>query len=386
MVRAMIQIKEKNKCCGCGVCKEVCPVQCIDMLPDEEGFLYPNVRADQCVACGKCEKVCPVTMQKDNVGNVVAYAARNTDEQIRKDSSSGGIFTVIAQHILDNGGAVFGAAMDGDFRVKHICVGQSEQLWKLRGSKYVQSDLEQCYRQAKQVLETGRLVLFTGTPCQIAGLYAFLGKNYRNLYTQDIICHGVPSLLFWQRYVTYREQKVRAKTQSVCFRQKTHGWRECALRMEFANGKRYEKQISEDTYMQSFLADLCLRPSCYSCVFKTKNRNADFTLADFWGVEKCNPKLDDDKGTSLVLIHSDKGRELFEGLKDQLEWEPTDFEKAISFNSAIVKSVALKPEREGFMDCLRQQGISEVQKRYLKVPVMLRLKRKIKRILRRLRG
>lgn len=377
----MIQIQEKKLCTGCGACMAACPVSCIQMKSDEEGFFYPSVDETACIGCGKCENTCPV-LHAPEAGRIsAAYAAKTLDDELRMESSSGGMFSEIAQYILNQGGVVFGAALAEDFSVEHICVDTAEQLAKLRGSKYVQSRIGQTYRQAKQYLEAGKTVLFTGTPCQIGGLQRFLGKAYDNLYTQDIVCHGVPSPAVWDRYVKFREAKAGAKTRCILFRNKANGWRSYTIRFAFENGAVYDEPIAADPYMQSFLKDLCLRPSCYSCAFKSKQRCADLTLADFWGVQNYHPNLDDNRGTSLVVLHSEKGEALLSAIKEKLQVEPAELEKAVAHNPAMVKSVPIKPERSKFMTDVFCEDFAAIHKKYFKEKLSIRIKRKLKRVL-----
>ena len=379
----MIQIHNKKLCTGCSACVGVCPVECIVMKDDDEGFLYPNIDKTRCISCGKCELVCPVSHAHVPDGECIAYAARTLNDYLRRDSSSGGIFSEIAKCILNRGGVVFGATFAEDFSVKHICIDSDEHLAKLRGSKYVQSRIDQTYIQARLCLSEGIPVLFTGTPCQIAGLYHFLGREYENLYTQDIICHGTPSPKVWKEYIKFREEKAGAKTTSVSFRDKTNGWRSYNLRFEFQNGAIYSQPISKDVYMQSFLKDLCLRPSCYSCAFKTKQRCADITLADFWGIHDCNPNMDDNIGTSLVIIHSTKGRELFGTIAEKLQWDLADIDKAIKYNPSMIKAVSEKKQRRDFIQCVLHDGFTNVRKKYLQESTIICMKRKVKSLLRR---
>ena len=279
---------------------------------------------------------------------------------------------------------VFGAAFDNEFQLVHTEIEKLEDLEVLRGSKYVQSEIGNAYMMAKEYLDVGRKVLFTGTPCQIAGLYAFLNRDYDGLYTQDIICHGVPSPLVWRKYVKHREDKASSQLEQMSFRYKKHGWRMYSVRFKFSNNSEYEKVLSDDPYMRGFLSNLTLRPSCYSCAFKTKSRVSDFTLADFWGVDKVLPTIDDDKGTSLVLLHSEKAQRLFEEIGEGISRWEASIDEAIRYNSAMVKSVAPHAGREGFFNQIRDREFGCI-KPYIKIPLMQRIKRTIRRLLRAVR-
>ncbi len=379
----MLNIQNPAECSGCGACRAVCPAQAIALQPDNEGFLYPVVDEGACVRCGKCVRACPVTNPADlPAADITAYAAYTKDEQVRRASSSGGIFTEIATYILNQDGVVFGAALDADGTVAHRAVERAEDLDTLRGSKYVQSAMGDTYTQAKVFLDAGRPVLFTGTPCQIAGLYRSLPHPYDNLYTQDLICHGVPSPLVWEKYVQYREKKANNTMNRVSFRHKQGGWRRFCLHMEFADGTAYTKPLSEDPYLQGFLRNYTLRPSCYDCAFKTKNRPADMTLADYWGIEKVHPAMDDDKGTSLVLLHSERGRQLFDAIKERCTYCPTDVDQALRYNSAMTVSVPMNDTRPLFMRDIAEKGFGGVHK-YVRTPMTRKVKQAIKRLLRR---
>ena len=317
----MIRIHEKDNCSGCHACANVCPQSCILMVSDDEGFWYPQVDKDKCIDCGLCEKVCPIIhkWQPDESRTTTAMVALNKNEEIRLRSSSGGIFTLLAEEIIAQGGVVFGAAFTNDFKsVHHICVSSTVDIGRLRGSKYIQSKTEDSYIQAKKFLDKGIKVLFTGTPCQIGGLYSFLRKDYDNLYTQDIICHGVPSPFIWEKYLEERERKAASKTQQMFFRHKKYGWKTYAVLFEFSNNTAYVKSFQEDSFMKAFLSNSCLRPSCHHCSFRNPIRQADITLADFWGIHEVFPEFDDDKGTSLVLIHSDRGQSLFDSIQTKV--------------------------------------------------------------------
>lgn len=380
----MIQIQKKHTCCGCQACAQVCPKGCITMKADEEGFLYPVVDETVCVRCGLCEKVCPVLHNTESgQGNPKAYAAYNLNEEVRLASSSGGIFTLLAEYVLEQNGIIYGTAMES-FRVKHIRVSEPEGLALLRGSKYVQSDIGQTYVQARADLEAGKTVLFTGTPCQIEGLKAFLRKDYENLITMDIICHGVPSPMVWDKYVALREDTAGAAAAKVFFRHKKFGWKLFSVFFTFSDNSEYVQNLYQDSFMKAFLNDLCLRPSCYQCNFKKLNRVSDITVADFWGIETVCPEMDDDKGTSLVLVHSEQGEALVDTLRGKLCYKEVNLEAALQGNPAMVNS-AKKPEtRDVFMRDLRQEPFDAVVQKYVKRRRGVTVKSVLKSILRRL--
>lgn len=382
----MIEIKAKSKCSGCHACAAICPNDCIRMVADEEGFWYPQIDKTQCIGCNLCEKVCPILRACPSTTDKVsaAYAALHKDESIRLKSSSGGIFTAIASHVLSQGGVVFGAAFNEQFEVEHTYVERIEDLQKFRGSKYVQSKIGDTYKQAKEFLKEGRLVLFTGTPCQIGGLLSFLGKDYKNLITQDIICHGVPSPLAWEEYLKYRRGVAEEpRIKNIAFRAKDDGWKRFSMSFTFEKDIRYRQTLDKDPMMQAFLKNLCLRPSCYECAFKNKVRASDITLADFWGIEKVMPEMDDDKGTSLVIVHSEKGKILFENIQETIICKKVDLDSALAFNTMMTKSVALPKNRAKFMRNIQSKNFALVVKKYAKPKFLQRLKNKIKRILRR---
>lgn len=375
----MIQLVEKKNCCGCQACAQICPRGCITMVEDGEGFRYPQVDADKCVQCGLCETVCPVLHPAEDTGREPeAYAAYSLDPEIRRESSSGGIFTLLAEKILEENGVVYGAAMEGS-RVQHIRVAEREKLSRLRGSKYVQSDIAGTYRQAKADLDGGKPVLFSGTPCQIEGLRTFLRKDYEKLVCVDIICHGVPSPKVWQDYVSLRETAAGAPAARMIFRHKKYGWKSYAVLFEFSNKTAYDRRHSDDPFMQVFLHDLCLRPSCYECSFKKLGRVSDITLADYWGITEICPEMDDDGGTSLVLVHSEKGQNLLEAIRSRMCCRGTDGKAAIAVNSAMLHSVKKPKNRERFLNEVQANNFEALAAKYAKDP--FRPKEALKRLL-----
>lgn len=378
----MIRIQEKQNCTGCQACSQICPKNCIQMRPDREGFLYPVVDEQVCVHCGLCEKVCPVlhnTEEKQNPPKT--YAACNLDTAVRLASSSGGVFTLLAEYVLDQGGVLYGAAMEG-MQVKHIRVADRVGLEALRGSKYVQSDIGQTYIQAKADLESGKTVLFTGTPCQIEGLKAFLGKAYDDLIAVDIICHGVPAPMAWETYATLREKAAGAPAERISFRHKKYGWKKYAILFEFANKTEYVGCRHEDLFLRAFRRDLCLRPSCYQCGFKKVNRVSDMTLADFWGVEEVCPEMDDDRGTSLVMIHSGKGEEIFRRLSAKMDCREVPFDAAIAGNAAMIRSAEKPEHRDAFMERIQTEDFEQLATAYTKEPITAKdiLKKTLKKV------
>lgn len=379
----MIKISDKSKCSGCYACYSVCPIKSIVMKSDDEGFKYPQVDVTTCINCGLCEKACPIVSggKKEDASSVpAAYAAFNNDENIRLKSSSGGIFSLLAENVIDKGGVVFGAAFNKDFEVLHIAVEKKSDLAKLRGSKYVQSQIGDAYKLSKHFLDTGRIVLFTGTPCQIGGLKAYLMRDYENLICQDIICHGVPSPAVWKKYIEYRKDCDSDTAEEISFRDKQTGWKKYSLSFKYPENN-YSQVHNADLYMNAFLKNCCLRPSCYDCSFKTVSRDADITLADFWGVQNIVPEMDDDKGTSLVLIHSKKGDSLFNEIKHLMTVKNADLDQAIRRNSAAIKSVPTYPKRRAFINEIQSKRFDKVTKKHLKDPFALRCKRLVKKII-----
>lgn len=335
-----IQVIKKNMCTGCQSCLLICPKKCITMQEDDEGFLYPTVKKEKCIECNLCVKVCPVLKNYSSSKNthIKAYAAYNRNNHIRMQSSSGGIFTSLAEIVLDQGGVVFGAAFNEDFSVSTVFIDNKEDVVALQGSKYVQSDIGESFKLARDFLNAGILVLFSGTPCQIGGLYAYLKTDYKNLITVDLICHGVPSPLVWRKYIDYRKKKSQSDIDSISFRNKKNGWKDFSMSFKFKNNTEYLACHDKDPFMRIFLNDLCLRPSCYNCLFKTKSRLADITLADFWGIEKTLPNLDDNNGTSIVIINSLFGMGFFEKISKSLNYCDFEYNLIEKYNYSYLHS------------------------------------------------
>lgn len=362
----MIKIEQKENCSGCYACVNICPKGCIRMEKDFEGFWYPKVDERSCIKCGLCKKSCPILTKKEGIeAHSTAFAAINKDNYIREKSSSGGIFTLLAEYVIDRGGVVFGAAFNSAFEVEHICVNQKEDLEKLRGSKYVQSRIGATYSQAKQVLKTGRLVLYTGTPCQIAGLLQYLGKDYENLYTQDFICHGVPSPLAWEEYLKCRKAQAKSSITAISFRDKSEGWNDNVMRIEFANGETYIGRQKEDWFRRAFLGNIALRPACYDCKFKGESVRSDITLGDFWGIEEVLPQMYDQLGTSLVCCNTEKGKNLFEYVIEKIECLSVPYEKAVEHNMCALKPSRKPGSRNFFFKKLKRRSFDQCAELFL---------------------
>ena len=363
----MIEIKDKKNCTGCHACWAVCPRNCIQMIPDEEGFLYPNIHLNGCIDCGACEKVCPVLHPADISFPLKVYAARNEDETIRMSSSSGGVFTALAEEMIQRGGVVFGASFNEDGQVVHSMTDQWEGLAAFRGAKYVQSLIGEVYLQVRRFLKQGRWVLFSGTPCQVAGLKHFLRTTYERLLTVDVVCHGVPSPLVWQTYLdSINPRKERITTLSM--RDKSHGWKRYGMEIRTEDTVLYTGKAADNLYSQGYLDHLYLRPSCHACPAKKGRSHSDFTLGDFWGIERVHPSIDDDRGTGLVLVNSLAGMNFYRSLR-VLDKEVT-YAQAFRENPSLELCAPLTDSREEFWRRFPEEGmkvVSDLHKRNRKI-------------------
>ena len=351
----MIQITEKKDCCGCGACAQRCPRKCITMQSDKEGFAYPVIDTEQCTNCGLCNKVCPVINQQAEQHSIATYAATNSNGAVREQSSSGGIFTMLAEETINNGGIVFGAVFNEDWEVEHIYVDDVNDLKRLRGSKYVQSHIGNSYAMAEKFLKEGKEVLFSGTPCQIAGLKRFLRKEYIKLKTVDFVCHGTPSPLIWKTYL-----KEICHTNSITditdiqFRNKTLGWKTYSLQIKGRenDGKEriFREPLNKNLYMRCFLCDLCLRPSCYQCPARNGKSGSDITLGDLWGAEQICPEIDDDRGLSLVIVRKEQPLPQCDKIK-------IPYSEALKYNPSIEHDVQEPQKRSKFFRLVHKNGV-----------------------------
>ena len=373
----MIEVKNKKDCCGCSACVQICPKECIAMEFDNEGFLYPKVDEVKCINCHKCETVCPVINRYSPREPLLTIAAKNYNKKIVNISSSGGVFDLLAHEILNKGGVVFGAKLNEKMQVVHDYVEKYEDLNPLRGSKYVQSDINGTYLKVKAFLKQKRSVLFSGTPCQISGLKHFLGKDYEGLYLVEVICHGSPSPGIWKEYINQQSQKISKVAHNatdgknmvlslsledtpvftgVNFREKNgYSWEKFGFVIRGKSALKADKNLVllsdicfNNTYIKGFLSDLYLRPSCYQCPTRCLSSGADITLGDYWKIKDFHPKFYDKNGVSLVLINSNKGQDLFEQIRGKMDFIKSSYANAVRVNPVLVSNVMLDRKRDKF--------------------------------------
>lgn len=358
---------EKKQCTGCYACYNKCPLKCITMEPDMEGFFYPIIQKEKCTHCGACSRVCPsihLVGGNENRESPEIYAAWSLDDEIRLNSTSGGIFSEIAMQVLNNGGYICGAQYGKNHHIKHNIINTKEGLIQIRQSKYAQSDIGDRFIQIRNLLLEQKTVMFCGTPCECAGLKNYLGKSYDNLIIIDFICRGVNSPKVYERYLCYLEEKFESKITKVWFKNKTYGWNRFSTRVEFANGQIYLKDRDHDLFILGYIRhNLYMRPSCATCHYKQFPRVSDVTLADFWGVRLTDQSQDIEKGTSLVMLHSSKGDTLFENIQSNIFYEKKCLEDALGGNPSIVVSPVMNSKRDWFfknLDCFSFEELMRI--------------------------
>lgn len=362
-----MKICNDELCTGCMACYNICHSKAIQCKADSEGFLRPYILQEKCVSCGLCRDVCPANKElPDKHMDKQVYACWNNDFSTKQTSTSGGAFTAFAEVILAKGGKVYGAAFDENFDVAHISVSQPDQLWKLRGSKYVQSDIRLTYKNIKDDLSKGYLVLFSGTPCQVDGLYAFLGNRFaEKLYTLDLVCHGVPSPKVWRDYLDLLQKKYRSRLTDVKFRDKTNGWHRYNLKFTFESSKIHMNDLFHDPYSCGFLRNYYLRPSCYHCKYTNVNRPSDITVGDFWGYTANPDNRDDDTGISMIMLNTANGRALFDAAKKDLTYLDQTLALAVNGNQPLREPSQPPQDRDEFWNAYRTKKFSYVSKKYL---------------------
>ena len=379
-----------DSCTGCYTCVNICPRNCIIIKIGNQGFDIPQIDLQLCVDCGMCMKRCPVLHIPEINTKTMGYAVKSKDELERRRSTSGGVFSLLAKYVIDEGGIVYGAAYASDFSAHHIAITEQQEISLLQGAKYTQSVIGICFSKIKEQLCSGYLVLFSGTPCQCAGLKSFLGKEYDNLITVDIICHGVPSPKVWQAYIDYRSDKENngIRPQKINMRSKISGWSRYGYSTEFdyGNGKISRIHNSQDLFMKAFVGNICLRNSCSNCKAKGLERCTDFTLGDYWGIWNQHPEFDDNKGTSIVFVHSQKGQVILERLSDKIDSLEVDLEDAYRENGSLVNSSKAHPDRDDFLEQVTAENFEELVRKYClqenvkKLGLLQRIKRKLDRM------
>lgn len=379
----MIDVYNKINCCGCSACAQICPKQCISMIQDKEGFLYPLVNKTLCIDCHKCEKVCPIANQSPKEATISrVFSAYALDENIRIKSSSGGIFSLLAENIIEKNGVVAGAAYDDEWNVAHRIIDKKEDVISLIGSKYSQSIISNCFKLLEQLLDMDKYVLFVGTPCQVEGLRHYLNKkNYRKLILIDFICHGVPSPKVWNMYKQELCTKYGSTISFINFRDKSHGWKGYHLSIKFDNGKHYSKLFTWDKFIQTFIRNISIRPCCYDCKFKGIERHSDITLGDFWGIKKINKKMDDNKGTSMIIIHSSKGMQLLDQLKKYTIINEENLDYVSQLNPSCIYSCKKPINRNPFFNNIESYSFSFLYNKYVRYKKNKELKNNIKGLL-----
>ena len=388
----MINIVDKSQCCGCNACIDICHKGAINLEVDIEGFWYPKVDVSKCVHCGLCEKVCPelqIDKLKKNDFFTPAHtiAAINKNMKVRWDSTSGGVFSALAEYMYDQGGYVSGAVYNKDFSVRNFISNNEEDIESLRSSKYLQSNAKGLYREIRTLLKKGEKVLACGTPCQMAALRAYLMEDYENLIIVDFICRGVNSPKVYRKYLDSLERKYGAKVIYVKAKNKELGWRNLTRKVVFDNGKVYYGILMDDDFRRGYHTNVYCRPSCYVCKYKGFPRISDITIADYWGIEKIDKNLDNNIGTSMILLNSKKGIKYFENIKDKLEWEETSFESVIPGNAALLQPISSSTiDRRQFFEDLDNGTFEEVTEKYFPLNKnKLSIRRKIKSTLKEIR-
>ena len=374
-----------KKCTLCQACVNICPKKCITLELFNEEFNYPVIDKEKCINCDLCENVCPVLNPIEEVKPLkLIYAAMNLNEKERINSSSGGVFTSLANNIIENGGVVCGAAFNKNFYVNHIIIDNKEELRKLRGSKYVQSNTNGVFIEIKKQLLHNKQVLFSGCPCQVAGLKKFLGKEYDKLYTVDFICHGIPSQNTFNKYIELLQEKYKSNIIEFLFRDKTKGWHTFSVKVKFENGKEYINFATEDMYMRGFLTNIYCKPSCHSCEFRNFRSGSDITLADYWGSEIEEKNIDDNKGLSIVIVNSNKGKILKQNIENNVFFKDTDYNRAIQHNQSLLKSSPVNINREKFLTMAQSnryhRGFNKFCKEKYHMIVMRKLRRRLGKI------
>lgn len=373
---------KKELCTGCYACMNACPINCIRLEQDNEGFGYPLIDTNNCNNCGLCIKSCPSMNEKDfsaEFKNPDVYAGWSLEDNIRLNSSSGGIFSEIATKIIESGGYVAGARFDTQNRIEHCLINNLSDIHELRRSKYAQSFIGTVFSEIRTLLENKKNVLFCGTPCHVAGLLRFLGSSHHNLITCDFVCLGVNSPKVFKKYLSHLEKEFNSKIKNFHFRDKSEGWINFRTAIEFEDGRISLRKKNSDPFMRGYIKyPLYIRPSCYACQYKFIPHLSDITLADFWGIEKYEPELVTSKGTSLIMINSIKGRKLFESISDRIFFKEQSLNNALPKNMRIVSPAKAPLSRKLFFSNVDKMPLPKIINICLKIENFLRFFLRIK--------
>ena len=377
----MISINTPTDCCGCSACKNICPKCCIEMVKDEEGFFYPSVDSERCINCNLCERVCPIKNDLSGQDLGIVYAVRNQNDDVVDKSAAGGAFTAIAKRIICQDGLVVGAKYSKDMKVKHFIAESISEAVPFRGYKYVQSDLGDIFWEVRKKLDAGKTVCFSGTPCQVAGLKGFLRKDYSNLICVDVVCKGVATPLILEKFIEQCEDKYKSSVVNLSFRTKDYGYHMSTTKVEFASGKSILSSGEYNSMMGPFIQNLCLRPSCHVCRFKGRKRLSDITIFDCWSFKKVTGKPDDDRGYTSFWIHSEKGKALFDSIKDCFYVTEMELDSIVRADGHMVeKSIPANPKRKDYFESLINYGLEDASK-YVKTNYKAKGKDRVKRLL-----
>lgn len=383
----MISIKNKEQCCGCTACSSVCPKKSITMVEDNEGFLYPEVDETTCVECGLCEKSCPIINHSSQIKEIQqkAVIVQHKDKFICNQSTAGGAFTGIASYVINRGGVVFGATMDKNFIVHHTYVETISELEKFRNSKYVQSNIQGTYQQVKDFLKDGRMVCFSGTPCQIEGLRGFLNyREYTKLILVDVVCRAVPSPGVWRKYVEM-QNKVHGEIEKIRFRDKTLGYQYSTMEMKMKNGNIFRGGIDSQLWLRMFFSGMIIRPSCTQCKFRNRYRNSDFTIWDCFNVAEYTKDLNENLGATRMLIHSIKGNQIFDKIKDDFYYKEIQPDLAVKNVNEMVNSPGFNNRRESFFKDLSKKDFMQLTQEYFPITIKIRIRVMARRVLNKLK-
>ena len=375
----------KRDCCGCTACMNICPHNAIKMVEDEEGFTYPEIDETKCIKCGLCKNICAFNngyKMNKRLNEPLVYAVKSKNDEVRMKSSSGGMFTIISDYVLENNGIVYGVKFDENFKAVHTRCETKKQRDKCRGSKYSQSDLNDTFSKVKEDLKKGKMVMFTGTPCQVAGINKFLERtDTSNLILVDIVCHCVPSPKLFGEYIRFCEKKNKSKIVEYYHRTKDKGWKALEKAI-YQNGKEDSKSLLSQAWNIIFYSKLATRPSCYECRYTNIKRPSDITIADFWGIEKFNPEFADEKGVSLALLNTEKGKDIFDKIKNNIEYIQKNIEEAVEKNPQLERNIRYdENERKIFWKDYKEKGIKYIIKKYGKCNFKRKLKRTIKKVI-----